>query len=126
LFYCTADVTITITRTHGTFGKVEVRYKTLTPQEKPSFIPALVSRANENDFRASEGTVIFSEGQTEGTFSIMIMDDNEPENDESLFVQLTGVSVVTPAQTRTGEILTVFIISFQRLRQIDNMSLYCQ
>ncbi|XP_060082724.1 adhesion G-protein coupled receptor V1-like [Ylistrum balloti] len=92
------NVTITISRQHGQFGAIDVGYRTLTPLESPPFISGTVVRASDKDYRAAEGIVRFATDQSEGSFVVLILEDEEPESDESIFVQLTEVSIATTAQ----------------------------
>ena len=97
------DITMTIQRLQGTFGAVDISYSTLTPLETPSYMNGLVRRAGKMDYRHTEGTVRFLPLQTEAHFNVIILDDTEPENDESIFVKLTVAQLITPAQVRPGK-----------------------
>ncbi|KAH3717917.1 hypothetical protein DPMN_060713 [Dreissena polymorpha] len=91
-----------IHRLGGSFGAVEVNYITLTPNETFPYIPATVPRADLNDFQTVNGSVRFMAGQEVGTFNLQILDDLVPEEDEVVYVRLTGVRLVETAQIRAG------------------------
>ena len=95
---------LTIQRLYGTYGSVEVNYTTLSPTETYPYIPTTVSRANAQDYKMSSGTVIFGSGQTSADFQIEILDDTLPEEDEAVYVRLTGIKLIVPAQIRPGKV----------------------
>ena len=84
---------------------MDVYYKTLTPSETYPYLPGSVARAGDTDFRPAEGFVRFDEGQISARFNVLILDDVEPENDESVFVRLVRLQLVTPGQSRPGKVL---------------------
>lgn len=95
------DVSITVSRQYGTYGDVEVFYRTLRPNETNlPFLPSVQARADSSDFRHTEGSIIFSQGQSSASFNVLVMDDNIPETDESVFVTLSRVQLLRPAQRR--------------------------
>ena len=49
------------------------------------------------------GNVTFQQGQEYATFSVPILDDTDPEQDESVFVHLTDARLVQAAQLKPGE-----------------------
>jgi len=97
------DVTITVEREMGSFGGVEVFYRTLSPLEVYPFLPGGVARASEEDYQTEDGSVFLGPGVTEATFNISIVDDTVPEIDETVFVLLTGLNLIQPAQTRPSK-----------------------
>ena len=95
-------VKLTMQRLYGTFGSVEVNYTTLAPTETYPYIPTTIPRANTQDYKMSSGSVLFGSGQTVADFEIEILDDTEPEEDEAVYVRLTGIKLIVPAQIRPG------------------------
>ena len=95
-------MTLTIQRLYGTHGSVEVNYTTLSPTEMYPYIPTTVSRADTQDYKMSSGTVLFVSNQTSAEFVIEILDDTLPEEDEAVYVRLTGIKLIVPAQIRPG------------------------
>ncbi|XP_069137444.1 adhesion G-protein coupled receptor V1-like isoform X2 [Argopecten irradians] len=112
------NISITIERQLGQFGAVDVGYRTLTPLESPPFISGSVKRASDKDFRSALGSVSFAADQSMASFSVLIMDDEEPESDESVFVELTSVSIATPAQTNPVPNSPMLGIASERYGQI--------
>ncbi|XP_061172919.1 adhesion G-protein coupled receptor V1-like [Saccostrea echinata] len=96
------NVSITISRKYGTYGEVEVFYRTLLPNETNlPYLPSVLARADRSDFRHVEGSLIFTQGQSSASFNVLVMDDNLPETDESVFVTLSRVQLLKQAQSRT-------------------------
>ena len=80
-------------------------YKTL-PEADPAQPPRTpgVGRASEGqDFVPLLDSVVFLANQSEANISLQILDDEDPEGDESVFVELTGVQVVEAAQERLSK-----------------------
>lgn len=96
------DITLSINRLKGTFGTVDIYYRTLDPEELHPQVPVTVNRAGVNDYRATEGMVRFGPTEPQKTIIVTVMDDSDPENDESFYVILINATLHTPAQTRTG------------------------
>ena len=96
---------------------MEVNYTTLLPTETYDYIPTSVSRANSQDYKLSSGSVLFAAGQTVNTFDIEILDDTEPEEDEAVYVRLTGLRLITAAQIRPGNL--TFNQSHQTVNTFD-------
>jgi hypothetical protein len=84
------SVTITVTRTGGSFGAVSVDYATSDG-----------SATAGSDYTAGTGTLTFDEGVTSQSFSVAILDDELVEGDEAFNVTLSnvvgGASLGTPA-----------------------------
>lgn len=95
-------VTMSVQRLGGMFGIVEVNYTTLLPTETYSYIPLTFARADLQDYQMSSGAVTFNIDQESATFSVEIFDDVEPEEDEAVYVRLTGVRLMKAAQIRPG------------------------
>ncbi|CAG2257626.1 ADGRV1 [Mytilus edulis] len=95
------NITLSINRLKGTFGTVDIYYRTLGPAELHPQVPVTVNRAGVNDYRATEGMVRFGPTEPQKTIIVTVMDDSDPENDESFYVILINATLHTPAQTRT-------------------------
>lgn len=91
-----------IRREGGSYGIVEVNFTTLTPAQMYPYMPSTIPRANLSDYQMTSGSVIFNIGQEVATFDLQILDDTEPEEDEAVFIMLTGTRLVDPAQIRPG------------------------
>jgi hypothetical protein len=103
IFLLFTDVSVTISR-YGTYGEVEVFYQTLYPNETNlPYLPRVLARADSSDFRHVEGSVVFRQGQASATFSVLVMDDNIPETDESVFVKLSRVVLLQQTQSRPSK-----------------------
>ena len=99
-----AVVTLTVQRTElsGRFGSVNVTWRTLVPGEVYPYLPGGTLRAQEDDFTLTSGWVLLTPQDLEATFNISINDDQQPEIAESVFVLLSEVELVEPAQARPG------------------------
>ncbi|VDI35962.1 G-protein coupled receptor 98 [Mytilus galloprovincialis] len=95
------NITLSINRLKGTFGTVDIYYRTLGPAELHPQVPVTVNRAGVNDYRATEGMVRFGPTEPQKTIIVTVMDDSDPENDESFYVILINATLHTPAQTRS-------------------------
>ncbi|XP_054253432.1 adhesion G-protein coupled receptor V1 [Indicator indicator] len=97
----TKNISLTIKRLGGLLGTVMVTYRTIGNDEKLPFIPPDVIRATEGkDYIPITGYVIFTANETEVTISLPILDDDDPERSESVFVELSGVVLMEKAQDR--------------------------
>lgn len=84
-------------------------YETLGEAEPAPYRTPGVGRASEGlDFVPLLGSVVFLANQSEANISLQILQDEDPERDESVFVELTAVEVVEPAQDRPSETINVF------------------
>ena len=99
---------MTLERQKGTFGEVDVYYRTLAPTETHPYVPPTVTRAGESDFRQSLAVVRFQGSDTMKTITVTVLDDVEPENDESFYVILVNATLYAGAQGRTGKIFTLY------------------
>lgn len=97
-----SDISLTINRLQGTFGTVDVYYRTLGPSETHPMVPSTVRRAEAGDYRATEGMVRFLPTETEKAINVTIMDDTDPENDESFYVILINSTLQSSPQPRQG------------------------
>lgn len=65
-----------------------------------------MGRATEGrDFVPLLGSVVFLANQREANISLQVLDDEDPERDESVFVELIGVELLAGEQQRLSEIL---------------------
>ncbi|XP_048257204.1 adhesion G-protein coupled receptor V1-like isoform X2 [Haliotis rufescens] len=95
-----SDVSITIQRQNGKFGTVDVSYASLLANESYNYLPGQVNRAGSSDFLSASGTVRFLPNQEYATFSVTVLDDDLPELDESIFVELKQAILTQGAQQR--------------------------
>lgn len=97
-------VILTIQRRKGLMGRVQVMYRSLRDTDPLPFSTPGVGRASAgSDFVPTLGSVTFSANQSEANVTVRILDDGEPERAESVFVELSSVTLVEGAQTRPGE-----------------------
>jgi ribosomal protein L35AE/L33A len=91
------QVTITVTRTGGSTGAVNVNYAT-----------ANGTATAGSDYTAASGTLNFADGQTSATFTVTILDDSVYEGNENFTVTLSnptgGATLGSPA---TGTVTIV-------------------
>ncbi|XP_069483725.1 adhesion G-protein coupled receptor V1 isoform X2 [Ambystoma mexicanum] len=98
----TQNITLTILRLHGLMGTVMVTYRTVSDSDRSPNIPSNVVRATQGrDYVPISGSIIFAANMSDATFAVPILDDAEPEKAESVFVELTNVSLIKGAQNRT-------------------------
>lgn len=103
----TKNVSLTVIRCSGLLGTVMVKYRTIGDEEKLAFLPLDVVRAVEGkDYMPITGYVIFSTNESEATISLPILDDDDPERSESVFVELSSVVLIKKAQDRPSKCLT--------------------
>lgn len=104
----TKNVTLTIVRLHGLLGTVIVAYRTMDDDEKSLFLPSNVARATEGkDYLPISGSVIFTANKSKATILLPILDDEDPERSESVFVELFDVTLVEKVQDRPSEYFTL-------------------
>ncbi|KAM8865111.1 adhesion G-protein coupled receptor V1 isoform 2-T2 [Synchiropus picturatus] len=98
-----ADTTVTLSvrRLRGQMGQVRVTYVTLEERDPPPYITHGVGRATEGrDFVPVQESVEFLPNQSEANITITVLDDEDPERDESVFVKLVSVELITGGQER--------------------------
>lgn len=79
-----------------------------------------VGRATEgNDFVPLLGSVVFSANQSEANVTLQVLDDEDPERDESVFVKLIRVELFSGEQKRLSKIP---ILSFYFFFFLENAS----
>ncbi|KAM9694992.1 adhesion G-protein coupled receptor V1 [Trichechus inunguis] len=97
----TQNITLSIIRLKGLMGKVIVMYATMDDMEKPLYFPPNLARATQGrDYIRASGFVIFRANQSEATITISILDDNEPERSESVFIELLNSTLIEKVQDR--------------------------
>ncbi|KAH0628079.1 hypothetical protein JD844_008789 [Phrynosoma platyrhinos] len=97
----TKNITLTVIRLKGLLGVVMVTYQTMTDEDDSPFLPSNVARATcGQDYLPIFGSVILAGNESEATIELPIVDDNEPEKSESVFVELLGVSLIEGVQYR--------------------------
>ncbi|XP_028615942.1 adhesion G-protein coupled receptor V1 [Grammomys surdaster] len=97
----TQNVTLSIIRLKGLMGEVAIAYATIDDMEKPPYFPPNLARATQGgDYISASGLALFRANQTEATITISILDDEEPERSESVFIELFNSSLVDKVQNR--------------------------
>ncbi|KAI4570105.1 hypothetical protein MJT46_007399 [Ovis ammon polii x Ovis aries] len=97
----TQNITLSIIRLKGLLGKVKVTYATLDDMEKPPHFPPNLARATEGkDYIPASGFAVFRANQSEATITVSVLDDDEPERSESLFVELLNSTLTEKVQNR--------------------------
>ncbi|OWK61600.1 G-protein coupled receptor 98, partial [Lonchura striata] len=97
----TKNVSLTVVRCGGLLGTVMVKYRTIGDEEKLPFLPPDIVRAIEGkDYMPVTGYVIFATNESEATISLPILDDDDPERSESVFVELSSVVLTKKVQDR--------------------------
>ncbi|KAM4746526.1 adhesion G-protein coupled receptor V1 isoform 2-T2 [Anableps anableps] len=98
-----ADVTVSLTiqRLKGSMGQVQVTYGTLKESDPEPYRTPGVGRATEGqDFVSLLDSVVFLANQTEANITLRILDDNNPERDEIVFVRLISLDLIKGDQKR--------------------------
>ncbi|XP_037536594.1 adhesion G-protein coupled receptor V1 [Nematolebias whitei] len=98
-----ADVTVSLTvlRLKGLMGQVRVTYGTLNETDPQPYSTPGVGRATEGkDFVPLMDSVVFVANQTEANITLRVLDDEDPERDESIFVKLISVHLIKGEQER--------------------------
>nr|XP_057927104.1 adhesion G-protein coupled receptor V1 isoform X2 [Doryrhamphus excisus] len=94
-------VTLKILRQKGLTGQVRVTYRTLKEADPAPYGTPGVGRATERrDFVPLLDSVVFLANQSEANITVRVLDDEDPERDESVFVQLIGVQLIEGGQAR--------------------------
>ena len=110
-------VTLFLLRQKGLMGKVRVTYRTLTEVDPAPFQTPGVGRATERrDFIPLLDSVVFSANQSEANITLQVLDDEDPERDESIFVELVSVQLVEGEQKRPSK-QHVYASTVQRQKQ---------
>ncbi|XP_072520807.1 adhesion G-protein coupled receptor V1 isoform X2 [Salminus brasiliensis] len=94
-------VTLTVQRRKGLMGRVRVAYRTLRDTDPEPYSTPGVGRASAGkDFVPVSESVMFSANQSEANITVKILDDTDPERAESVFVELSSVTLVEGGQAR--------------------------
>ncbi|XP_074526084.1 adhesion G-protein coupled receptor V1 [Halichoeres trimaculatus] len=97
-----STVSLTIQRQRGLMGQVRVTYGTLNEAQPEPFRTPGVGRATEGrDFVPLLDSVVFLANQTEANITLQVLDDEDPERDESVFVKLISVQLIRGEQERS-------------------------
>ncbi|XP_068782490.1 adhesion G-protein coupled receptor V1 [Struthio camelus] len=97
----TKNISLTIVRLGGLLGTVMVTYRTIGDEEKSPFLPSGVARAAQGkDYLSISDFVIFPANKSEATITLPILDDNDPERSESVFVELNSIALLEKVQDR--------------------------
>ncbi|KAM5298193.1 adhesion G-protein coupled receptor V1 [Ctenodactylus gundi] len=95
------NVTLSIMRLKGLIGRVIVSYATVDDMEKPPYFPPNLARATQGrDYLPTSGFAVFEATQSEAVVTLSILDDNEPERSESVFVELLSSTLIEKVQNR--------------------------
>uniref|UniRef100_H0V266 Adhesion G-protein coupled receptor V1 n=1 Tax=Cavia porcellus TaxID=10141 RepID=H0V266_CAVPO len=95
------NVTLSIIRLKGLLGKVRVSYTTVDDMETPSYFPPNLARATQGqDYASASGFTLFRANQSQATITISILDDDEPEKSESVFIELLDSVLMEKVQNR--------------------------
>ncbi|XP_030367415.1 adhesion G-protein coupled receptor V1 [Strigops habroptila] len=97
----TKNIPLTVIRHGGLLGTVMVTYRTMDDDEKPPFLPPDVVRAIEGeDYTPITGYTVFAANESEATIYLPILDDDDPERSESVFVELSSIVLIEKVQDR--------------------------
>ncbi|XP_068559504.1 adhesion G-protein coupled receptor V1 [Cebidichthys violaceus] len=96
-----STVSLTILRQRGLMGQVRVTYGTLNEADPEPYRTPGVGRATEGrDFVPLLDSVVFLANQSEANITLQVLDDEDPERDESVFVKLISVQLIEGEQER--------------------------
>ncbi|XP_051279685.1 adhesion G-protein coupled receptor V1 isoform X2 [Dicentrarchus labrax] len=96
-----STVSLTILRQRGLMGQVRVTYGTLNEAQPEPYRTPGVGRATEGrDFVPLLDSVVFLANQSEANITLQVLDDEDPERDESVFVTLISVQLIKGEQER--------------------------
>lgn len=101
-------LTLTIKRMLGVQGVVRVNYSSTSGSNMPNVRMATANK----DYVPIMGSVVFSEGQKNASVTLMVLDDNIPEDAETIMVNLTQVQLIGGHPVFPGKILfSLFLLS---------------
>ncbi|XP_040011455.1 adhesion G-protein coupled receptor V1 [Xiphias gladius] len=96
-----STVTLTILRQRGLMGQVRVTYGTLNEADPEPHRNPGVGRATEGkDFVPLRDSIVFLANQSEANITLRVLDDEDPERDEAVFVKLISVQLSKGEQER--------------------------
>ncbi|XP_026199339.1 adhesion G-protein coupled receptor V1 [Anabas testudineus] len=94
-------VSLTIVRQGGLMGQVRVTYGTLNEADPDPYRTPGVGRTTEGrDFVPLQDSVVFLANQSEANITLRVLDDEDPERDEAVFVKLINVQLIKGEQER--------------------------
>lgn len=80
---------------------MRVTYATLNATDPEPFKTPGVDRATEGrDFVPLQNSVVFLANQSEANITLRVLDDEDPERDEAVFVKLISVKLIRGEQER--------------------------
>ncbi|XP_053330924.1 adhesion G-protein coupled receptor V1 [Spea bombifrons] len=94
------NITLTVRRLNGLMGTVMVAYRTILDSEKLSFFPSIARATQDKDYLTISGSVLFTVNMSEVNIFLPILDDDDPERAESLFVELFNITLVEKVQNQ--------------------------
>ncbi len=84
---------------------MRVTYATLNEAQPEPYRTPGVGRATEGqDFVPLLDSVVFLANQSEANITLRVLDDEDPERDESVFVKLISVQLIEGEQERLSKI----------------------
>lgn len=90
--------------------QVQVTYGTLKESDPEPYRTPGVGRATEGqDFVSLLDSVVFLANQTEANITLRVLDDVDPERDESVFVKLISLDLIKGDQNRPSKLLCIEI-----------------
>uniref|UniRef100_A0A3B4G959 Adhesion G-protein coupled receptor V1 n=1 Tax=Pundamilia nyererei TaxID=303518 RepID=A0A3B4G959_9CICH len=96
-----STVSLAIQRQRGLMGQVRVTYGTLNEKDPEPYRTPGVGRATEGrDFIPLLDSVVFLANQSEANITLRVLDDEDPERDESVFVKLISAHLIRGEQGR--------------------------
>lgn len=99
----------------SSFVQVRVTYRTLNEAQPQPFRTPGVGRATEGrDFVPLMDSVVFLANQSEANITLRVLDDEDPERDESVFVMLISVQLIEGEQDRPSKILILFYFAIKK------------
>lgn len=84
---------------------MRVTYGTLKEADPAPYMTPGVGRASEGrDFVPLLDSVVFFANQSEANITLRVLDDEDPERDESVFVKLISVQLIKGEQERLSKL----------------------
>lgn len=84
---------------------MRVTYGTLKETDPAPYMTPGVGRASEGrDFVPLLDSVVFFANQSEANITLRVLDDEDPERDESVFVKLISVQLIKGEQERLSKL----------------------
>ena len=96
VFENASSVTLTVSRTNGTYGEVSVDYASTDGTATAS-----------NDYQVVSGTLVFADGETSKTIDVTILDDGAYESDETFTVALSNAQGGATLGTQSSAEVTI-------------------